>query len=284
MRVQCAQARGAAAIRRSAYVQVGAGGVAWYHAGKKDTMTAPLMVSELDVRKLVGIISDDRGDPPAAGLPWSLLRDLTGVVRCDALSFFELDSSSQEGAFTQHIRAGYGEQDDDRAFWAHYWDCDPCSYPDRSGDLRSVTKISDFYSARQWHGTGMYRDHFRGMVEHEMMLCLPAGPGRSMRLIFFRGPGPDFSERDRGLLALLRPHLHEAYRAAERRRRGTPELTRRQRELLHLVADGYTNAQIGRRLGLAEGTVRKHLENIFARLQVSNRTAAVIKAFPDQVA
>ena len=105
-----------------------------------------------------------------------------------------------------------------------------------------------------------------------------------MPLIFFRGAGADFSERDRGLLALLRPHLHEAYRAAERRRRGAPELTQRQRELLHLVADGYTNAQIGRRLGLAEGTVRKHLENIFARLQVSSRTAAVIMAFPDRVA
>ncbi len=115
------------------------------------------------------------------------------------------------------------------------------------------------------------------------MVCLPAGPGRSVRLIFFRGAGADFSERDRGLLALLRPHLHEAYRAAERRR-GAAALTRRQRELLHLVADGYTNAQIGRRLGLAEGTVRKHLENIFARLQVTSRTAAVIKAFPDQVA
>jgi DNA-binding CsgD family transcriptional regulator len=247
-------------------------------------MTAPLMVSELDVRKLLGIISDDRGDPPAAGLPWSLLRDLTDVVRCDAVSFFELDSGRQAGGFTQDIPAWDGEQDDDRVFWAHYWDCDPCSYPDRSGDLRSITKISDFYSARQWHGTGMYRDCLRGEIEHEMMVCLPAGPGRSVRLIFFRGAGADFSERDRGLLALLRPHLHEAYRAAERTRCGVPELTRRQRELLHLVADGYTNAQIGRRLGLAEGTVRKHLENIFAKLQVSTRTAAVIKAFPDQVA
>jgi DNA-binding NarL/FixJ family response regulator len=131
----------------------------------------------------------------------------------------------------------------------------------------------------------MYRDHFRGQVEHEMMVCLPAGPGRSVRLIFFRGAGADFTERDRGLLALLRPHLHEAYRVAERRRRGdTLELTPRQRELLHLVADGYTNAQIGRRLGLSEATVRKHLENIFARLRVTNRTAAVLKAFPDQVA
>jgi DNA-binding CsgD family transcriptional regulator len=247
-------------------------------------MTASLMVSELDVRKLLGIISDDRSDLPAAGLPRSLLDDLTDVIRCDAVSFAELDSGRQAHGFIQDAPAGDGEQDDELTFWAHYWDCDPCSHPDRSGDLRSVTKISDFYSARQWHGTGMYRDAFRGEIEHEMMLCLPAGPGRTVRLIFSRGAGADFSERDRGLLALLRPHLHEAYRAAERRRRGTPELTRRQRELLHLVADGYTNAQIGRRLGLAEGTVRKHLENIFARLQVSSRTAAVIQAFPDGTA
>lgn len=58
----------------------------------------------------------------------------------------------------------------------------------------------------------------------------------------------------------------------------------RQRELLRLVAEGHTNAQIGRSLGLSEGTVRKHLENIFARLDVSSRTAAVIRAFPDRAA
>ena len=247
-------------------------------------MTAPLMVSELDVHNLLGIISDDRSDIPAEGLPWSLLGDLTDVVRCDAMSFFALDSGRQATGFMQAVPAEDGEEDDEQAFWAHYWDSDPCCYPDRSGDLGSVTKISDFYSTRQWHSTGMYRDYFRGEIEHEVMVCLPAGPGRSVRLIFFRGAGADFSERDRGLLALLRPHLYEAYRAAERRRSGAAELTRRQRELLHLVADGYTNAQIGRRLGLAEGTVRKHLENIFARLQVSSRTAAVVKAFPDRAA
>jgi hypothetical protein len=85
---------------------------------------------------------------------------------------------------------------------------------------------------------GMHRDNLRE-IKHEMMVCLPAdpgltadhgrtaGPGRTMRLLFFRGPGPDFSERDRALLTLLRPHLHQAYLDAERRRRGTPQLTPR---------------------------------------------------------
>jgi hypothetical protein len=58
-------------------------------------MTAPLMVSELDVRTLLGIIGNDRGDPPVSGLPWSLLDGLTGVIRCDAVSFFDLDSGRQ---------------------------------------------------------------------------------------------------------------------------------------------------------------------------------------------
>ena len=257
-------------------------------------MTAQVTISELDVRRLLAIITEDRGDPPAEGLSPALLHDLAGLVGCDFMSFFALDSRRQASGFGQDVPGSAddadGEVEDDGPFWAHYWDCAPCSYSDRSGDLRSVTKVSDFYSARQWHGSGMYCDYFRKAIEHELIMCLPAGPrqaglpGESLRLVYFRGPGPDFSERDRALIALLRPHLHEAYLTAERRRQGTPELTPRQRELLHLVAEGHTNAQIGRSLGLSEGTVRKHLENIFARLDVSSRTAAVIRAFPDRAA
>jgi DNA-binding NarL/FixJ family response regulator len=75
-------------------------------------------------------------------------------------------------------------------------------------------------------------------------------------MFLFRGSGPDFSEADRALLTLLRPHLHQAYLDTERRRRPVPELTPRQWQLLDLVAAGYTNAQLARRLGLSEGTVR----------------------------
>ena len=105
-----------------------------------------------------------------------------------------------------------------------------------------------------------------------------------MRLFFFRGPGSDFSERDRALLTLLRPHLHHAYLDAERRRHPVPQLTPRQISVLQLVAAGYTNTQIAHRLGITEGTVRVHLENIYARLNVSSRTAAVTRAFPEQPA
>lgn len=253
-------------------------------------MTARVGVSERDLRILLGIVAEDRADVPAAGLPESLLCDLMRVVRADCLSFQSHDSGRREFWFDQSVppHADDGGSNDDlaSAFWEHYWRSMPCSYPDRTGDVRSVTTISDFYSARQWHSTGMYQECVPD-VEHEIMVCLPAssgwapGPGRIMRLIFFRGPGPDFSEHDRALLALLRPHLHQAYLDAERRRRPAPQLTPRQSELLRLVAAGRTNAQIARQLGLSEGTVRIHLQNIYARLQVSSRTAAVTCAFAD---
>jgi DNA-binding CsgD family transcriptional regulator len=249
-------------------------------------MTAPVTVSERDLRVLLGIVSDDRRDLPAEGLPLSLLSDLSDQIRCERVSFFGLDSDQQAGWFGQDLPAD--DDGDDQVFWAHYWDCADCSYPDRSGDLRSVTKLSDFYSARRWHSTGMYSDHARRRgIEHELRLCLPApaaGSGRSVRLMLTRGPGPDFSERDRALLALLRPHLHQAYRTAERSRRGIPALTPRQWDVLNLVAAGDSNTQVARRLGLSPGTVRKHLENIYGRLQVSSRTAALARAFPDRPA
>ena len=105
-----------------------------------------------------------------------------------------------------------------------------------------------------------------------------------MQLSLIRGSGPEFSERDRAVLTLLRPHLHQAYLDAERRRHPVPQLTPRHWDLLKLVAAGHTNTQIARRLGISEGTVGTHLENIYTRLNVSSRTAAVTRAFPDRVA
>jgi DNA-binding CsgD family transcriptional regulator len=252
-------------------------------------MTSPVTVSERDLRTLLGIVGDGRSELPAAGLPLSLLAELKDQIHCDSLAFFGEDHDRQVEWFHQEIPAYNDDGSDDcgdiQLYWELYWDSIACSYPDRTGDLRSVIKPLDFYSVRQWHSTAMYSELFRPYgTEHELLLCLPAGHMRTVRLGVYRGPGPDFSERDRALLMLLRPHLQQAYLDAEQRRSTTPRLTPRHRELLHLVAAGHTNAQIARRLGVTEKTVGKHLENIYARLQVSSRTAAVTRAFPRQAA
>ena len=54
-------------------------------------------------------------------------------------------------------------------------------------------------------------------------------------------------------------------------------LTRREHEVVLLVAEGLTNAQIAERLWISPGTMRRHLENVFAKLGVHTRTAAVAR-------
>lgn len=57
-------------------------------------------------------------------------------------------------------------------------------------------------------------------------------------------------------------------------------LTSRQVQVLELVREGCTNGQIARRMGLSEGTVRTHLNHVYARLGVASRTAAVVRGLP----
>ncbi|MGE5376545.1 MAG: LuxR C-terminal-related transcriptional regulator, partial [Bacteroidota bacterium] len=55
-------------------------------------------------------------------------------------------------------------------------------------------------------------------------------------------------------------------------------LTDRELEILHLIAEGHSNAEIGKRLYLALSTVKGHNLRIFNKLQVQNRTEAVARA------
>lgn len=59
--------------------------------------------------------------------------------------------------------------------------------------------------------------------------------------------------------------------------RGEVELTVRESEVMGWVARGKTNAQIAELLWLAPSTVRRHLENVYGKLGVSTRTAAVAR-------
>ena len=50
-------------------------------------------------------------------------------------------------------------------------------------------------------------------------------------------------------------------------------LTERERQIMRLVSEGLSNKEIGRRLGLTDGTIKVHLHHIFQKLDVGNRTA-----------
>ncbi len=57
-----------------------------------------------------------------------------------------------------------------------------------------------------------------------------------------------------------------------------PQLTKREREVLRLLADGLTNEEIGKRLFLSPETVRTHVQKAMRRLEANTRTQAVAVA------
>jgi DNA-binding NarL/FixJ family response regulator len=114
----------------------------------------------------------------------------------------------------------------------------------------------------------------------EALVSLPAPPGEARRVVLFRAGGPPFTERDRAVLALLRPHLQEVWLDAERRRARVPQLTPREWQVLGLVGAGLSVAEVAEVLWLSVGTVRKHAEHIRERLGVHSLAAAAAVALP----
>jgi DNA-binding CsgD family transcriptional regulator len=243
-------------------------------------------ITERDLEQMLGIARTFGSAPdphgPDEGLPWELLHDLKALVPCDQLAVSGQDTPRWEFFANQELpRVELSAADDARleqAYRAHYWSS-TCSYADRTGDTGSVWRDSDLESDVVRRNGGMYRDLDRWYgVEHELVVTLEAGgPLRTLRILFSRGKGSDFSERDLAVLTLLRPHLQAAFINAERGRHNALPLTPRQHEILRYVAAGYSNDQIARRLGVAPATVGKHLENIFDRLHVTSRAAAVAR-------
>jgi len=78
---------------------------------------------------------------------------------------------------------------------------------------------------------------------------------------------------------LLSPQSLQAARQGAPADQGTPaHLTERELAVLRLVAGGYSNKEIGRALGISDGTVKNHLTEILYKLEARDRTHAVLKA------
>jgi DNA-binding NarL/FixJ family response regulator len=73
-------------------------------------------------------------------------------------------------------------------------------------------------------------------------------------------------------LAQERPRPDQARQATSES--NAVKLTPREREILQLVAEGYSNAQLARMLWVSHETVKFHLSNIYEKLEVRNRTEA----------
>lgn len=242
-------------------------------------------VAERDLQQVLDVLdAGRRSNPTAQRLPTEVLSALHLLIPCDDVTYADMDVATCthyaldefDGTTTSSLDGPDCAPDD--PFWRHYPRSRFCSYPTDTGDDRTVTMRSDFFSRHEWSQTAMYADVFAADGTTDELMCpLKTRGPRSRRLVFFRSGGPDFSERDRVVMALLRPHLAEI--VSPPAPVPAPQLTARQKELMLLVAAGHSNAEIAAAMVVSPHTVRKHLENIFERLGVTSRTAAVARVF-----
>ena len=246
-------------------------------------------LTERDLRALLRVPEEGRrDDEPTDGLPWATFDELFKLVRCDWVDFPEGDLVHGRGLFCQWLdENGRGQELDDRDDPCPdgYWDCLrrflPCTYAGRTGDFATVVRWSDFYSDRELREQSLYAEFFRREgTTHGMHASVPARPAYLRKFSFWRVGGPDFTERDRLVVELIRPHLWELYLATQRRMNKVPTLTPREWEVLHLVHEGYGNKAIAQTLFISTATVRKHLEHIYDRTGVRTRGAAAALMVP----
>ncbi len=212
---------------------------------------------------------------------------LRGAVGCPVVTFARLDLKSRKldidfDSLIPGLAAGLPG-------FGRHMAAYPCfNFDPAVGGGRPFLR-GDFLSDEAFYASPIYREGFAlaGITDHAAVL-VQADAER----VFFIGLellGGVFRPAQREVLAALQPHLVNAYLLA-RSLASLEEavadpgvfvragLAERQAEVLSLLAQGKSNAEIAAVLGLRLSTVKSYVEGVFDKLGVDNRHAALLRA------
>lgn len=248
-------------------------------------MASNWVMTDRDVRALLAVFDRCQAAADDDIFYADVLIGVRELIPCDDISFQLMDVAEQrlrvlfvtdEGVQREESVGRTDEFLD--MFWREFWEEDGCAGPLATGDYSTLLHQAEQWSERDYANTPLGAQFAAIGLKDEVLVPMTPLGGTDRRLLLFRdGNSPVFSEREKAMLALARPHMAELHARRDRELRGEPNLTPRQWEVLRQVATGAGNTQIARALGLSEATVRKHLENVFLRLGVQSRTEAVAR-------
>ena len=240
-------------------------------------------VSDRDVRALLGLV--ERAIPAVDDEVFysNVLVGLNELIPCWDITFQLMDLQRQrvwctylQGGVVMQAGRDDEQTDEDRAFMAAFWSEGGCGQP-----MADYTSILVGSGGEPAHDDVVGRLCYDEGIRNEAVVpMVPHGLIDRRLLLWRRSDEPAITEREVLMLRLIRPHLAELHQRRHRELIGQPELTARQWEILRRVSTGASNHEVARALGVSDATVRKHLENIFLRLNVASRTEAVNRVTP----
>ena len=236
------------------------------------------------LRQLIDELAELYEPTDPAGYPARAITVASALIEADSCSYNEF----REAGLARHRidPAGVGEfPDSAQLFRQHLPEHPVLRHYLATGD-GSASRVSDFLSDRQFRALGLHRDFYRhAEVNYQLALIVPGPRGAQIGMALNREHA-DFTEDERELADLLRPHVAQAAAIGALLgeppptgavQPGAPPLTERQAHVLQLVAAGYSDRLIGRALGISTRTVNTHLQHSYRALGVTSRTEALAR-------
>jgi DNA-binding CsgD family transcriptional regulator len=240
-----------------------------YEAGEAD---GPTVLTDAAVAALFALIPVDCGGVCNV---WTGLDPKADLARLSVNDFASVDSEWFSGLPSPWTK------DDDEIVRRLVERDEPI--PPHPRFMWTPLRTSDLHSQRALQANEMVRALSPRHGHDSLWVWLPGPEQGTLRRISFNSERyGDIGDREVRILELLTPHFTQLIKRAVTRRHVPPGrhgLTPREYEVMALVREGKTNKEIARILWLSPHTVRKHLQNAFEKLEVTNRTAAVARAF-----
>ena len=175
----------------------------------------PARLRERDLRALLQLVGDAHDADDLPEFRATVLAGLPRLVDADFISYNEI--VPDEGVAISYVAPDLPEKYFE--IFARYAHQNPLvRLHSETRDGRPY-RFSDLITRRELHALELYKEFYGHFgIECQMALVLPSPPGKTIGVALSRGL-PDFSERDRELLNVARPHLVQAYRNAKNRER-----------------------------------------------------------------
>lgn len=217
----------------------------------------------------------NEGPDPVMRAALAYLGDL---IPSDLVEYFELGPGCPDPPYI-------ASRDEDVSDWIE--EADPwffqnpmaaCRFSPADGAVRQ----SQVISRHALEQLALYHTYLKpAHIDDVLKLWIPGGVDRCVCVQLSREGAP-YSDRDEAILASLQNHFARLREAALARRTVAAHallepITPREAEILSLVAAGNRNQEIAGLLFIAPGTVRKHLEHIYDKLEVRSRAEAVAR-------